>query len=291
MYDRKERAFDLGANDMIVNWNSLPFKKFLERLLWIHMGKPLGRGSVSYPKRFRTGAKKYMKEEIQNFPPCKLRALMLRALPKIRPPKELVLQTYLLSTTAKSIPRHTDIMADKEVSDIIQISGMLSLPLHLVWGRLQEIPLGLGDHIKIGDIEKFLYFFWNTSEKDGWSYAEKEVLYEFLNSDKELSSEFRRLIRYGFGTFRNRVALEYGFSLTPEGRKNGFNLLVDTILTRGILASQMGDTEGASFHIQSLSRLARIVKDLNVDYEIQKDVIPDNALKMLNSFKSNQNAG
>jgi hypothetical protein len=276
---------------MIVNWTSLPFRKFLERLLWIHMGKPLGRGSVSYPKRFKTGAKKYMKEEIQKLPPCQPRILILKALPKISPPKSLVLQTYLLSATAKSAPRHEDIMVDVEICDLIQISGMLSLPLSLLWGRLQEIPLGLGNHIKYGDIEKFQYFFWNTSEKDGWSYNEKEVFYEFLNSDKELSSEFRRLLRYGFGTFRNKVALEYGFSLTPEGRKNSFNLLVDTILTRGILASQMGDTEGASFHIQSLSRLARIVKDLNIEYEIQKDVVPENALKMLKSFKSNQNAG
>jgi hypothetical protein len=272
-------------------WNSLPFRKFLERLLWIHTGKPLGRGSVSYPKRFKAGAKKYLREEIENFPPCKLRTVMLRALPKIRPPKELVLQTYLLSTTAKSIPRHTDIMADKEVSDIIQISGMLSLPLHLVWSRLQTIDLGLGDHIKFGDIEKFEYFFWNTSEKDGWNYAEKEVFHNFLKSDREVSLAFRRLLRYGFGTFRMIVAIEYGFPLTPGGRKNSFNLLVDNVLSRGIQASQIGDTEEANLHIQNLSRLARIVKELNIEYEIQKDVVPENALKMLKSYKSNQNAG
>jgi hypothetical protein len=272
-------------------WNALPFKKYLERLLWIHLGKPLGRGSTLYPKRFKAGAKKYLREEIEKLPSCRLRTLMLRVLPKIPPPKELVLQTYLLSATAKSIPRHEDIMVDTEVSDLIQISGMLSLPIDLLWSRLQEIPLGIGDHIKFGDIEKFKYFFWNTSEKDGWSYAEKEVLHEILASDREASLAFGRLRRYGFGTMRMEVAMEYGFPLTPEGRKNNFNLLVDNVLRRGIRASQIGDTEEASFHIQGLSRLARIVKELNIEYDIHKDVAPENALRTLNMYRSGQKIG
>jgi hypothetical protein len=272
-------------------WNSLPFKKYFERLLWIHLGKPLGRGSIPYPKRFKAGAKKYLREEIEKLPPCQFRILMLRALPKMPPPRELVLQTYLLSATAKSRPRYEDIMVDTEVIDLIQISGMLSLPFDLLWGRLQEIPLGLGEHIKRGDIEKFQYFFWNTSEKDKWSFAEKEVFHNFLKSDREVSSAMRKLLRHGFGTIRPIVAMEHGFPLTPEGRKYNFNLLVDTVLRRAILSSQLGDTEETSFHIQNLSRLARIVKELNVEYDIQKDNVPENALRTLNMYRSNRDFG
>ena len=169
-------------------WNALPFRKILERLLWQQSGESLGRGSLKYPSRFKPGAKKYLLEEIEKLPPGPIKSAMRKSIPLLPCPKELVLQTYLLGATAKSTPRYEDIMCDKEVCDLIQISGLLSLPLNLLWSRLNQIDLGLGEHLKRGDIEKFQYFFWNTAEKDGWSYTEKHIFQQFLGADEELSS-------------------------------------------------------------------------------------------------------
>ncbi len=260
-------------------------------MLWQHQGEPLKRGTIVYPSKFKRGAKKYLREETEKLPPSPHKLLILKSIPLLPRPTELVLQTFLLSATAKSAPRYKEIMCDSEVYDLIQISGIHSLPLDLLWNRLNKVELGLGQYLKIGDIEKFQYFFWNTAEKDGWNYEEKDNFRQFLSSDKELSIQFERLLKFGFGPARIEVAREYGFPLTPEGRKNSFNILTDNILSAAIMASQKGDIAEAGISIQALSRLTKIIKDLNIDYDIEQEEISNNLLKMIHVKGINSRTG
>jgi hypothetical protein len=272
---------------MPITWNAIPFGKFFERLLWIHLDIPLKRGTVKYPSRFKAHAKKFLETEVKKLPPCPMRTLMLKAIPNLPRPTELILQSHLLGATAKSTPKYQDIMSDPETVEIIELGGLLLLPDHLIWERLTNIELGLGQHIRFGDLEKYLYNFWNTSEKDGWSKEEEKVFHEFLKSDAELTTQYERLLKYGFGSNRLEVMREYGFPLTPEGRTRSYNLLADSILSTAILASQKGDTQETGISIQNLNRLTNIMKAHNIPYEVDKEDIRENTFQMIPRYKVN----
>jgi hypothetical protein len=269
---------------MSITWNAIPFRKFFERLLWIHLDIPLKRGTVKYPSRFKAHAKKFLETEVKKLPPRPMRTLMLKAIPGLPRPTELILQSHLLSATAKTTPKYQQIMSDPETVEIIELGGMLSLPTHLIWERLTNIELGLGQHVKFGDLEKYLYYFWNMSEKDGWTYEEKNLFNMFLRSDEKLSIQFERLLKFGFGATRREVTREYEFPLTPEGRANNFNILADNILLTTILASEKGDARETGINIQNLSRLTNIMKVLNMDYEIDRADLDDNIFRIIPSY-------
>jgi hypothetical protein len=269
---------------MILRWNAIPFRKFFERLLWIHLGNPLGRGTIKYPARFKNNAKKFLEVDVKKLPPCPIRTSMLKTIPHLPRPTELILQSHLLGATAKSTAKHKDIMSDRETVDIIEVAGLRSLPIDLVWERLNNIELGLGQHIRFGDLEKFQYYFWNTSEKDGWTNEGKELFKNFLKSDEELSILFEKLLIFGFDATRPEVAREYGFPLTPEGRAHSFNLLADNILSTAILASQKGDIRETGISIQNLSRITNIMKVMNIDYELEQKITSENTFQMVPGY-------
>lgn len=252
--------FDLTPRSL---WPKLPFRKLFELCLLVHARLPVHPGTHTY-KRFKPGAREYLRKIIDQLPPSRDKDFMLAILPRLKAPGKISLR-YV--TIEESI---LEIFQNGELSNLIQTLSLLFVDDKIIHEYSQKIILL--SSCSVTDLKKYKYWFWNTNFKDGWSVGHKYALNTLIKSIPIIQDAYRDFLRDVYnGESRAKLITRLRLPLRPSDRKNLLIQAVDSELSQINHSQQKNDRKDVRDGSLNLRSLLETLERAKVDYSIPSD--------------------
>ncbi len=235
-------------------WDMNPLRKWHESILAKHEG--LAKKVKTYPYgNFSKGARQFIESETQALPECPVKKLSFEIIPIVQAPTQLKIRMAKLSRGYEK-SMHEEIMTNSYISPIIHSLALNKKTPREIYTIISNLE---GEYpYSFDQIDKYLYFFWNTQSTHEWNVHRHQELGDFFDSDPMLSKQFATELTNGFGGL-SQLAVYINLNIATEAQQNEFFI---SKLRQKILAA-LDLVEDDMF---STSRHVRSESDIKAEY-------------------------
>lgn len=239
-----------------------PARKFLEWVLWYHLGQPRSKRGIDYPK-FKRGSIQFLRKEVSRVlmgPTQYLSSLLVK---KRIHPKRLNPQLTIIPNGS------LEIMYDPQIREFTEILTLLGHSAKDIADDMQALPYVR--EFTEDEVQGYRYYFWNMEPGDGWEKEHTQLFRTMLVNESKLSSMYERHLRLGFGeTPRLQVAIDLGIDCpTDVILRELYRGFCDIVLHRNA-AVRRGDNELVESWSRSLVRDTQVLRSMGFQPEKTK---------------------